>query len=191
MMFLACMAHPLVEVLLSAKWLGCVPYLQMLCLVGALVPLRKASTTVLKATNNVNAAIRLQLMSRLTSLLVLAMIYRFGVRAMIFGEACSLAAFTLLYLRQVASETGVSVSAQIRAACSCVIPAGIAAVFILGLQQCIDTNPYAEVIAFSTGGAFIYLTICYWVGNEALTQTVAFAQDLLSRMRRQPGNQAF
>ena len=189
MVFLACSAPSLVEALLTAKWLGCVPYLRMMCLVGALVPLRKACTTALKATNNLNDAIRLQLMSRATSLAVLSMSYRFGIVAMIFGEALTLAVFSWVYFRKVAARTETTVLEQVKATCSCVIPAAAAAAAVLCMQPFIDTNPYVELFAFLAVGATVYLGICHLMGNESMAQAVSFAQDLLMKKRRRPGSQ--
>ncbi len=189
MVFLACSAPSLVEVLLTAKWLGCVPYLQMMCLVGALVPLRKACTTVLKATNNLNDAIRLQLMSRVTSLAVLGISYGFGVVAMIFGEAMTLAVFSLIYFQKVAARTEAGVLEQVKATCSCVVPATVAAVAVLAMQSYINTNPYIELLAFLAVGATAYIAVCHWMGNESLAQAISYGQELLAQARSRQGKQ--
>ncbi len=189
MVFLACAAPSLVEALLTAKWLGCVPYLRMMCMIGALVPLRKACTTALKATNNLNDAIRLQLMSRATSLAVLAVSHRFGILAMIFGEAMTLAVFSLVYFRKVAARTETTVREQVTAICSCVIPAALAALVVLGVQSYVNTNPYVELVTYFAVGATVYLGVCHWMGNESLAQGVSFARELRANRLRRLENQ--
>ena len=60
MIGLAIVAKPLTLVLLTVKWLPCVPYLQMLCMVGMLYPLQVINLDVLKAQGRSDIFLKLE-----------------------------------------------------------------------------------------------------------------------------------
>ena len=61
MIGLAVVAKPLVLVLLTEKWLPCVPYLQLLCMVGMLYPLHAINLNVLMAQGRSDLFFRLEI----------------------------------------------------------------------------------------------------------------------------------
>ena len=83
---LAVTASPVVEVLLSEKWLPCVPYLRLFCVLGLLIPARNLNSSMFKAMNRVGLAIKVQFCSRVTSVVVLAFTCTISIQAILIGE---------------------------------------------------------------------------------------------------------
>lgn len=81
-------AKPLVLVLLTEKWLPCVPYLQLLCVMGLLYPLNVINLNVLKAKGRSDLFLRLEILKKILTVISIALTYRWGVKAMITGHIC-------------------------------------------------------------------------------------------------------
>ncbi len=86
MIGLAVVARPLVQVLLTDKWLPCVPYLQLLCIVGILYPLHSINLNVLKAQGRSDLQSRLEVLKKVLAVVVIFITYRWGIKALIYGQ---------------------------------------------------------------------------------------------------------
>jgi Membrane protein involved in the export of O-antigen and teichoic acid len=94
MIGLAIVAKPLVIVLLTDKWLPCVPYLQLLCVVGMLYPLHVINLNVLVAQGRSDLFFRLEILKKILVTIAIGLTWRWGITAMIYGQiATSIAAY--------------------------------------------------------------------------------------------------
>jgi O-antigen/teichoic acid export membrane protein len=83
---LAVIAHPLVVVLLTAKWEACVPYIQLLCVGGALFPLSLIHLNVLSAQGRSDLFLRLEVIKKLILVAAIAITFRYGVKGLLVGD---------------------------------------------------------------------------------------------------------
>jgi len=79
-------AKPLVLVLLTEKWLPCVQYLQLLCVMGLLYPLHVINLNVLKAKGRSDLFLRLEVLKKILVVIAITVTYRWGIQAMIYGQ---------------------------------------------------------------------------------------------------------
>jgi O-antigen/teichoic acid export membrane protein len=86
MIGLAVVAKPMVLVLLTAKGLPCVPYLQLLCVVGMLYPLHSINLNVLLAQGRSDLFFRLELLKKLLVTMAIVLTWRWGIKVMIYGQ---------------------------------------------------------------------------------------------------------
>ncbi len=86
MLGLAVVAKPLVSVVLTDKWLPCVPFLQLLCIAGILWPLHVINLNVLKALGRSDLFFRLEVLKKILVVVAIAVTYRWGIQAMIYGQ---------------------------------------------------------------------------------------------------------
>ncbi len=82
---LAVVADPLVRLLLTEKWAPCVPYLQILAFSGMLYPLHALHLNVLAALGRSDLFLRLEIIKKALTVLVLAITFPFGVYSMVWG----------------------------------------------------------------------------------------------------------
>ncbi len=85
MIGLAAIARPLVVVLLTEKWAGCVPYLQLLCFSSLLFPLHVINLSVLQALGRSDLFLRLEIVKKVLIIINIAVTVRWGISAMICG----------------------------------------------------------------------------------------------------------
>ncbi|MBC2693793.1 MAG: lipopolysaccharide biosynthesis protein, partial [Desulfobacteraceae bacterium] len=86
MIGLAIVAKPLVMVLLTEKWALCIPYLQFLCIAGMLYPLHVINLNVLVAQGRSDLFFRLEILKKIMIVIAIAVTYRWGIIAMIYGQ---------------------------------------------------------------------------------------------------------
>lgn len=79
-------AKPLVLMLLTEKWLDCVPFIQLLCVGSALYPLSLIHLNALSAQGRSDLFLRLEIVKKAIMVLVIAVSYRFGVLGMLYGS---------------------------------------------------------------------------------------------------------
>jgi O-antigen/teichoic acid export membrane protein len=79
-------AKPLVLVLLTEKWLPCVPYLQLLCVMGLAYPLHVINLNVLMAKGRSDLFLRLEILKKVLVVIAIAVTYRWGITGMIYGQ---------------------------------------------------------------------------------------------------------
>jgi len=86
MLVLALGAEPIVLLLLTAKWLPIVPYLQVLALIGILYPLHLINIQLLVAQGHSKLNFRITILKNLLRVINVAIMMRYGVLEIIIGE---------------------------------------------------------------------------------------------------------
>ncbi|MBQ9207649.1 MAG: lipopolysaccharide biosynthesis protein [Treponema sp.] len=83
---LAAIAEPLVKLLLTEKWLPCVPFLQLACLSYALYPLHTANLTGINALGRSDIFLKLEIIKKILVVISLFVTIPFGIYAMAIGQ---------------------------------------------------------------------------------------------------------
>ncbi len=82
---LAAIAEPLVTLLLTEKWLPCVPFLQILCFNSALMPIQSANSQAIYAVGRSDIALKTNIVKKSFGFLMVLFTARISVMAMAFG----------------------------------------------------------------------------------------------------------
>ncbi len=85
MMGLAACAEPLVRILLTDKWLPCVPFLRIFCVVYAFYPIHTANLNAIKAMGRSDLYLKLELVKKIVGLAIVLATMWLGVMAMAWG----------------------------------------------------------------------------------------------------------
>jgi len=86
MVGLATVAKPLIIILITSKWLPSVPFFQMLCIPGALLPLQALNLNALNAQGRSDLFLRIILINKALILIMVAITFRYGIIVMIYGQ---------------------------------------------------------------------------------------------------------
>ena len=86
MVGLAVVATPLVTILLTDKWLPCVLYLKLLCIGGLLRPFSRLNSNVIMAKGRTDLYLRLQVVSKVLTIINILLLWRMGIAALIIGQ---------------------------------------------------------------------------------------------------------
>jgi O-antigen/teichoic acid export membrane protein len=82
---LAVAAEPLVKLLLTDKWLPCVPFLQIFCACYALWPIHTANLQAINALGRSDIFLKLEIIKKILGLLILGLTVFYGVYAIAVG----------------------------------------------------------------------------------------------------------
>jgi O-antigen/teichoic acid export membrane protein len=85
MIGLVVIARPLVIVLLTEKWAESISYLQLLCFVGLLFPVHLINLNILTALGRSELFLRLEIMKKVLIVINIAVTWRYGIAAMVYG----------------------------------------------------------------------------------------------------------
>lgn len=85
MIGLAVIARPLVLVLLTEKWAESIIYLQLISILGLLYPLHIINLNLLQALGRSDLFLRLEIIKKILVVLNIAITWRWGISAMIYG----------------------------------------------------------------------------------------------------------
>ena len=83
---LAAVAEPLVKVLLTDKWLDCVPFLQLACISYALYPIHTANLTGINALGRSDIFLKLEIIKKCVTVLNILITLPLGIYAMAIGQ---------------------------------------------------------------------------------------------------------
>lgn len=85
MMGVAVCAKPIVEVLLTSKWLPCVPYMRVFCFTYAFFPIHTANLNAIKALGRSDVFLKLEIMKKTIGIIVLFSTIWFGPLVMAYS----------------------------------------------------------------------------------------------------------
>ena len=86
---LAAVAEPLVKVLLTDKWLPCVPFLQLACISYAIYPIQTANLTGINALGRSDVFLKLEIIKKIITILNIVITIPLGIYAMAIGQVIS------------------------------------------------------------------------------------------------------
>jgi teichuronic acid exporter len=89
MIGLAVIAEPLVKILLTEKWLPCIPFLQICCASYALWPIHTANLQAINALGRSDIFLKLEIIKKIIGLVILTMTIFYSVYAIAIGMLVS------------------------------------------------------------------------------------------------------
>lgn len=89
MVGLAVTAEPLVKLLLTDKWLPCVPFMQIFCAIYVLTPIHTANLQAINALGRSDIFLKLEIIKKIIGLSILSVTVFYGVYAIALGQVLS------------------------------------------------------------------------------------------------------
>lgn len=96
MVGMAVVAEPLVSLVLTDKWLPCVPFLRIACFYLLLMPMQSANLQAIKAVGRSDLYLKLEIAQRIFGILILVVTMNFGVMAIALGAVATTVFASLL-----------------------------------------------------------------------------------------------
>lgn len=86
---LAAVAEPLVKILLTDKWLPCVPYMRIFCITLMIYPIHTANLNAIKAVGRSDLFLKLEIIKTIMALVILLVAMPHGVMAIAYSMLLS------------------------------------------------------------------------------------------------------
>ena len=178
MMFgLAAVAETAIRVLLTDNWLGCVPYLQLLCIVYAMYPINTANLQSIKAMGKSDYYLKLEVIKKLIGIIVLVATVPFGVYAMALGQVGVALVSTFINAFPNRRLLNYQYKEQIKD----VLPALLISLVMFAVvfpMNYLNINIYLLLLIQILIGAGLYLGLAYIFKLESLDYLIKMIKDL-------------
>lgn len=93
---LIAISEPLVELVLTEKWMGCVPMMNLFCIVFLLMPIHTANMQALKAIGRSDILLKLELIKKAIELVLFIAVFWISVEAIVVNMAMLATLFTAI-----------------------------------------------------------------------------------------------
>jgi teichuronic acid exporter len=189
MVGLAVVAKPLVVTLLTARWLGCVPLLRLLCAVGIFLPLQRINLNVIIAKGHSALFVQLELARTLMAVIFISIAGYFGIKSMILSQIAAMA--ITWYINSVSA--GRTLSYSFWKQLVDVSPYALASGVMAGGMVWAERIPFGNAINLLIGqtlvGACLYIGLCCIFRLSAFSQLKSVAKMELAHARHWAGHE--
>jgi len=160
MIGMAATARPLIKVVLTDKWLPCVPYLQLLCIAGLLLPLDILNLNLLVAKGRSDLFLRLEILKKVLTIVNIAVMWRWGVSALILGQAGLSCIACYLNSYYTGKLIGYPLAEQVRDTAPCFVCGGLMGIAVYSLEYVVRSGDVLLLVAQTATGVTAYLLLC-------------------------------
>lgn len=155
---LAAVAEPLVKLLLTDKWLSCVPFLQILCFNSALMPIQTANVQAIYAMGRSDIGLKLNIAKKTVGFIIILISARISVLAMAYGGILIGVFASILNAAPNKKLLGYGYIQQIRDILPCVSISAVMAVVVLAIEM-INLSPFITLVIQVILGFAVYVLL--------------------------------
>ena len=185
MTLFAVVARPLVSLLLGEKWLSCVPFLQMYCVIYMLLPIHTTNLQALNGLGRSDLFLKLELIKKaigLINLLIMAFVFQ-NIYLMVFSYIFTGLISTFINAAPNKRVIGYSYLEQIKD----IVPSSLLSLIAGFLSLCVayfDLSSILTIILEALVMTSVYLGLSKMLHLEAFEYLVNSARDFLGVKRR-------
>jgi len=182
MVGLAVTAEPLVKILLTDKWLSCVPFLQIFCAVYALWPIHTANLQAINAMGRSDIFLKLEIIKKVIGLVILGVTVFYGVYAIAVGQILSgiISTFINAYPNQ--KLLNYSYIEQCKDIMPSLVLSLVMGVVVYNIQ-CLGMSVWATLISQVLVGIVLYVGLAWMFKLECFNYLLCTLTDIVSRRR--------
>ena len=177
---LAVCAEPVVRLLLTEKWMPCVPYMQLFCVYYALWPLHTANLNAIKATGHSGIFLYQEIIKKVLETAVLLVTMRYSVMAITWGLLFSGFASVLINAWPNRKLLNYSIFQQLRDAMPAMLLSVVMALILYPVTRT-GLHDLIKLIIMVPAGAAIYVAGSVLFKVESFRYILEIAQKLLHR----------
>ncbi|OXU15577.1 lipopolysaccharide biosynthesis protein [Sedimentisphaera salicampi] len=176
---MAAVAEPLVRILLTDKWLPCVPYLQIMCFVYVTWPIHVGNLQIIMALGRSDVFLKLEIIKKINITIAILITFKFGVLAMVWGQLAT--AIIAVFLNSYYSGKFINYTTreQLKDLSPSALLAGIMAVlaYAAGLPE--YPNVYVQFITQIAAGALVYIGGCIIIKLPSFYDAIDLVRGML------------
>lgn len=165
MLGLSAVAEPFIKLILTEKWLVCVPLLQMFCVIYLFQPIHTANMQAIKAIGRSDVYLKLEIVKKIIELVVLLVAMWISVEAIVIGMALCTTLFTFVNAYPNIKLINYSFKEQIMD----ILPSLVMALIMficVSMLQAIPLNEWIIFLAQILTGISVYLLLSIVTKNK-------------------------
>ena len=157
LLMVALLARPLFDLAFDARWAPAVPYLQLLCLAGILLPIHTVNFNMLKVKGRTDLALYAGLVKKAIHLLLLAASVPFGLAGIVAGQILAALLSSVYYMHCGSRLIGYTWAAQLRDIAQPAAAAALATLITAWLLAAASMPPGWHALVGGVCFAVVYL----------------------------------
>lgn len=183
MVGLAVIAEPLVRILLTDKWLPCVPFLQISCAAYALLPIHTANLQAINALGRSDIFLKLEIVKNVVGLIILGISIHYGICAIAVGMFASSVASSFINAYPNKKLLNYSYLQQIKD----IFPSLVLAIVMGGLIYSIswfNLNPAMTIVSQISAGSVLYFGMARIFKLESFAYIIITFKQMLTDRKK-------
>ena len=174
---LVAVADPLIEVVLTEKWLPASGYFKLLCLVGLFYSFQIVNGEILKTKGKLGWVLKLEIISKSVMIISVLITWRWGITAIILGQIFTALISYLIGSYYVWKIIGYSLWQQIKDVFVYFALAGFMYLLVISISRFIE-NPLFSLLAMSISGAVFYFAAAWILKLEEIQEARKILKNL-------------
>ncbi|MGB3288403.1 MAG: lipopolysaccharide biosynthesis protein [Burkholderiaceae bacterium] len=184
LLLITVLADPLFKIAFDARWMPAVPYLQLLCIAGMLLPVHTINFNMLKVLGRTDLVLYTGITKKAIHLALLAGSIPFGLIGIVAGQILAVALSSLYYMHCSATQIGYTWRAQLLDMFEPIAVAAASAGATAWLMHAAGLNPSWHALAGGFCFAALYLLLSQLAG---VAGHVFLKERLEAQLRRRGG----
>lgn len=169
---LAAVSEPFIRIVLTEKWLGCVPLMQWFCLVFLFMPIHTANMQALKAIGRSDTYFKLELIKKTIELISLLAVVCISVDAIVINMAVLTTLFTIINATPNRKLLNYSYTEQIKDIFPSIIMSTIMLLIILTFNHFVILEDWMTILLDLLIGSVFYLVMSMITNNSEYTYII-------------------
>tara|TARA_B100001057_G_C22868977_1_gene957870 strand:+ start:1355 stop:2803 length:1449 start_codon:yes stop_codon:yes gene_type:complete len=161
MIGLIVVANPLIEIVLTEKWLPSVPYLQLFCIIGMLYPIQSINLNALNSLGRSDLYLKVDLLMKVLIVITILISYRFGITIIILGQVINSFIAYYLYTYYVGKLLHYPLKSQLNDMYTNLILSIVMGGLVYSLNFLNIENQLLLLTFQICSGVMTYFTLCY------------------------------
>lgn len=154
------LAEPLIEFVLTEKWLDTVPYLQIFCINFMFYPILQQSSNPIAAIGHSGVLLKYQFLKRGVNLIILIYTLTIGIRAVCWGIAIGSLLETIVNIFLCRKEIGIGVRETIKSQIDVILSVLTICILIFPIEMIFD-SPLTKLVVCGAIGICLYIFAAY------------------------------
>ena len=176
-------AKPLISVLLTDKWMGCVPFLQVACISFALIPVQTTNWQIIKAAGRSDICLKLEILKKIIGVFVILITMKISVMAVALSAAFVSFISMLINIFPNDRLIGYSIKEQFFDLLPAILASIFMAVIISPINRIIQSNLLLILTQVIAGG-IIYVAISVVFKVDSFKYLYDTVKSIFSRGRQ-------
>lgn len=168
MMGLAACGEPLIRLLLTDKWIDCVPFLQLFCIIYMFYPMHTANMQAIKALGHSGTFLKLEFLKKIIELICLVLVMKISVIAIAVNMAILTTLFTFINAFPNIKYLNYSFVEQMKDIVPPIVMSTIMGVSVFIVGKMLAFSDYFNLLVQIIVGISIYVTLSILTKNTEM-----------------------
>lgn len=180
MVGLALVSKPLTIILLTEKWIECVPFMQVFCVAFLIRPISSANLNAMKAMGRSDLFLKIDIIKIIIGIILLILTVQYGALAVAYGYLASVIIGMFINVHPNKELLGYGYIEQIKDLFNPILPI-LTMIICVGLMSFLKIPPIIMLCVQVVSGVLSYVLASWFFKNESFGYSLALIKRFIKR----------